>query len=94
MDMISMEHATQQRDQLVARLFEANLATYDLATLYLGDRLLCRAGRNSASTAGELAARTGTHERYVREWLEQQAITGILDVDDAHAELAARRYRP
>ncbi len=94
METTPMEHATQQRDHLVARLFEANLATYDLATLYLGDRLglyaaLAEAG---ALTAGELAARTGTQERYVREWLEQQAVTGILAVEDAQAEPAARRY--
>ncbi len=31
-------------------------------------------------TAAELAQRTGTHERYAREWLEQQAVTGILTV--------------
>jgi hypothetical protein len=37
-------------------------------------------------TSTELAAATGTHERYVREWLEQQAAGGILGVDDAHAD--------
>ena len=32
------------------------------------------------------------HERYAREWLEQQAATGILEVDDASAGEAERRY--
>ena len=36
-------------------------------------------------TPGELAARTGTHERYVREWLNAQAAAGYVDV---------RRRRP
>ena len=29
-----------------------------------------------------MAEATGTDERYVREWLEHQAVTGILEVDD------------
>ena len=34
------------------------------------------------ATAADLAARTATHPRYAREWLEQQAVTGLLAVDD------------
>lgn len=34
-------------------------------------------------TAGELAARTGTHERYVREWLANQAAGGYVEYDSA-----------
>ena len=29
-----------------------------------------------------LAERTATHPRYAREWLEQQAVTGLLTVDE------------
>src|SRR5262245_27442997 len=74
------------RDALVERLMAANLATYDLANIYLGDRLgLYTALRDSGPmTAAQLAARTWTHERYIREWLEQQTVTGILHVEDAH----------
>jgi 2-polyprenyl-3-methyl-5-hydroxy-6-metoxy-1,4-benzoquinol methylase len=43
-------------------------------------------------TPAELAARTRTNERYIREWLEQQAVAGVLEVDDADAEPSARRY--
>ena len=32
-------------------------------------------------TSSELADRTGTHERYVREWLANQAASGYLDYD-------------
>jgi hypothetical protein len=34
-------------------------------------------------TPGELAERTGTVERYVREWLVNQAASGYVDYDDA-----------
>lgn len=44
------------------------------------------------ATPVELAARTGTHERYAREWLEQQAATAILTVDESSADPRARRY--
>ena len=71
---------SDRSDALVTRLFEANLATYDLATIYLGDRLgLYTALHESGPmTAAQLAAHTGTHERYIREWLEQQTVSGIL----------------
>jgi hypothetical protein len=45
------------------------------------------------ATSSELAARTGTAERYVREWLEQQAVAGFLVVDDPEAEPTERRLR-
>lgn len=34
-------------------------------------------------TSAELAERTGTHERYVREWLGNQAAGGYVDFDEA-----------
>lgn len=34
-------------------------------------------------TPAELAALTGTHERYVREWLAQQAAAGVVEWDGA-----------
>src|SRR5436190_12174869 len=45
------------------------------------------------STAAELAGHAKPHERSTREWLEQQAVAGILDVDDVEASPDARRYR-
>ena len=84
-----------RRDALVERLFKATLGAWDVLGVYIGDRLgLYRAlaDRASASTSEELAAATGTNERYVREWLEQQASSGILAVDDAAAGAHERRY--
>ncbi len=55
------------------------------ALVLLGDRLgLYRAMRaQGAVTPGSLAQATGTHERYVREWLCAQAASGYVDYDDA-----------
>jgi len=78
----------------VGRLFEATLGAMDLYCVYLGDRLELYAAlaAKGALTSGGLAEAAGVHERYAREWLEQQAATGILEVDDASAGEAKRRY--
>ena len=49
----------------------------------LGDRLgLYRElADNDPMTSAELAAATGTHERYVREWLSAQAAAGYISYD-------------
>lgn len=39
-----------------------------------------------------VAARAGVAVRYAREWLEQQAVASILDVDDVRAPGDLRRY--
>ena len=86
--------AALRRDALVERLFEATLGAWDVLGVYIGDRLGLYAAlaQDAALTSEELAAAAGTHERYVREWLEQQASSGILEVDDAAATAQARRY--
>jgi 2-polyprenyl-3-methyl-5-hydroxy-6-metoxy-1,4-benzoquinol methylase len=80
-------------DTFVERLFGSVLAALDLQAVYLGERLgYYRALAEGALTSTELAARTGTAERYAREWLEQQAVTGILITDDRVTDALARRY--
>jgi 2-polyprenyl-3-methyl-5-hydroxy-6-metoxy-1,4-benzoquinol methylase len=44
------------------------------------------------STSAELAREAGVNERYAREWLEQQALTGILEAVNPDASDAERRY--
>jgi SAM-dependent methyltransferase len=63
--------------------------------VYLGERLgLYRAlAEGGPATSSELADRTGTAERYVREWLEHHAASGLLAVDDPAAGPLERRYR-
>jgi 2-polyprenyl-3-methyl-5-hydroxy-6-metoxy-1,4-benzoquinol methylase len=79
---------------LTDRIFDATLGLFDIATIYVGERLgFYRAlGSSAAMTPGELAAATGTRERFVREWCEQQAAGGILGCDDPAAEPGARRF--
>jgi SAM-dependent methyltransferase len=83
-----------RRDELVERLFGSALGAMDLLCVYLGDRLgMYRALADAGpSTSAELASETGVNERYAREWLEQQAMTGILEAVDPDASDAERRY--
>ena len=92
--MTAVLTADERRDALVERLFEATLGAFDLLTVYVGDRLGLYAAlrEHGTCTSAELAAAAGIHERYAREWLEQQAMSGILDVDDPDAGEAERRY--
>ena len=57
-------------------------AVMHAATIVVGDRLgLYKALAERPLTAGELAARTETDARYVREWLSAQAASGYVDYD-------------
>jgi 2-polyprenyl-3-methyl-5-hydroxy-6-metoxy-1,4-benzoquinol methylase len=78
----------------VGRLFEAGLGALDLFTVYIGDRLgLYRALQEGGpATPADLATRAGIIERYAREWLEQQAVTGFLEVDDPGKPEGDRTY--
>ena len=84
----------ERSEALVGRLFEAALGAVDILSMYVGDRLgLYRALADAGpSTPEELASRASLHERYVREWLEQQAVTGILEVDDPAKTQDERTY--
>jgi SAM-dependent methyltransferase len=101
-DQSEMGAATTQEPQndeeragaLVERLFEAALGAVDIASVYLGDRLRLYSALagTGGSTPRDLANRAGIDERYAREWLEQQAVTGILEVDDPAKDAHERRY--
>src|SRR3954452_4382433 len=60
-------------------------ATVNAALVVIGDRLgLYRElAAGGPLTSSELAQRTGTAERYVREWSNAQAASGWVDYDDA-----------
>ena len=59
-------------------------AAASAALVILGDRLgLYKALASAPSSSADLAARTGTHERNVREWLAAQAAAGYVDYDPA-----------
>lgn len=77
--------AAQDNARLEAFLGAAvrDLGAAASATLVLvGDRLgLYKALANAPATPAELAERTGTHERYVREWLGNQAAGDYVQYD-------------
>jgi SAM-dependent methyltransferase len=85
---------TSRTEALVERIFEAALSTLEIAAVHIGDRLgfYRSLDAQGPATSRELASATGTVERYVREWLEQQAVAGFLTVADPDAEPADRRY--
>jgi SAM-dependent methyltransferase len=73
-------------DAVVERLFLSMLDGMDVVAVAIGDRLgYYRALDESPRTPAGLAEATGSHERYAREWLEQQAMSGYLVVDGAGA---------
>ena len=55
--------------------------------VYVGDRLgLYRALAPAPLTVDEFSAQTGMHPRYAREWLEQQAVSGVLTTSESDTE--------
>jgi hypothetical protein len=91
----SEPNVEMQRDALIERLLAATNGVWDILTVYLGDRLglYRRLVELGSATSIELAAATNLSERYVREWLEQQTVTGILSLDNPGAAAAERRFR-
>jgi 2-polyprenyl-3-methyl-5-hydroxy-6-metoxy-1,4-benzoquinol methylase len=83
------------RDALLDRLLGACLGMMDVIAVYLGDRLgYYRAlAQHGWMTSSGLAESTGTHERYAREWLEQQAVSAFLEFESSDASPQERRYR-
>ncbi len=71
--------------QFVFRAVDEVGATLNAALVVLGDKLgLYRAMAGAGPLApAELAERTGTAERYVREWLNAQAAGGYVEYDPA-----------
>ncbi|HZN15552.1 MAG TPA: class I SAM-dependent methyltransferase [Acidimicrobiales bacterium] len=81
-------------EALAETLFMACLATMELANVELGVRLGLYEALAGAGpvTPGELAKSAGIAPRYAREWLEQQATAGIVEVDDATKAAEERRF--
>jgi 2-polyprenyl-3-methyl-5-hydroxy-6-metoxy-1,4-benzoquinol methylase len=88
--MTAMPTTIDRTDTLVERLFAGTLGALELFSVYIGTELgLYQALAAEPATAHQLAARTGIAERYAREWLEQQAVAGLIDVEAG----GERRYR-
>ena len=78
-------------EQFADRLLASMLGALECLSVYVGERLgwYRSLAAEGPATPAQLAERTQTHERYAREWLEHQAVLGILQTDatDTH-----RRY--
>ena len=80
------EHATLDEtkvNEFLGRAIQDVAATFHAGLVLIGDRLgLYRAMAGAGGlTAAELARRTGTHHRYVAEWLAAQAAGGYVTYD-------------
>lgn len=86
--------ATQRRDALVEQLFGSTIGALEILHVYLGRKLglYDALAGSGALTADELADRAGINPRYAREWLEQQACAGVLDVAEDTDDPASRRF--
>lgn len=80
-----MQIDEEKVEQFVGQVVGDLGATVSSALTYLGHQLgLYRAMAEAGPlTPAELAQRTGTHERYVREWLDNQAAGGYVAYDPA-----------
>jgi SAM-dependent methyltransferase len=91
--MDSLQAVTVDQDKLNAFMGKmvGDMSTAMSGALVLiGDRLgLYKAlAQGGPATSAQLAARTGTAERYVREWLAAQAASGYVEYDHATRRFA------
>lgn len=92
MTAVSTDQALEEAGALAGRLFEETLGMFEMATVWLGIRLGLYAALDTPGSAAQVAARTGILPRYAREWLEQQAISGLVTVDDPGKPADERVY--
>ncbi|MDQ4096051.1 MAG: class I SAM-dependent methyltransferase [Actinomycetota bacterium] len=90
MSVSTEQIATRTAGDYADQLLQAALGTIEVMSIYLGGRLgWYRAlADGEPATPKELIARAGGNERYAREWLEQQAVYGLLEVEEG----VARRF--
>jgi SAM-dependent methyltransferase len=83
-----------RRDAFNEHIRTAAIGTFELSAIAIGLRLgfYQALADGGPATACELAERTRTAERPVREWLEHGAVNGLLDVVDDADDPAARRF--
>lgn len=87
------EQARASADELAERLLTGAVTTMETLSVHLGVALgLYRALAAGPADPRRLAERAGIHPRYAREWLEQQAVAGLLHVIDGDADAYARRF--
>lgn len=79
----------QKLEAFMNRAVEEIGAAASAVMALIGDRLgLYKALSEGPATPGELAKRTGTAERYVREWLSNQAAGGFVAYEPASGKFS------
>jgi 2-polyprenyl-3-methyl-5-hydroxy-6-metoxy-1,4-benzoquinol methylase len=93
-EQVDQSQSEQQRDSFINRVLQSAAGVFDTFTIYLGNRLgyYDALAQHGPLTSVDLAQRTGTHERYTREWLEQQTVTGTLSVENPEDAPQHRRF--
>jgi SAM-dependent methyltransferase len=86
----AMAATEQEVHEFVHKAFGDIAGALTASLVVIGDKLgLYRAlAGNGGLTSAELAAKTGTGERYVREWLSGQAASGYVTYDPATGRYA------
>ena len=76
--------------EFTGRVLADTAAAATIVLAALGDQvgLFKSLAEHGPGTSGELAARTGLSERYVREWLAGMFAAGYLAYDDSHGSYA------
>lgn len=92
--MMATTTRSDRSEALAERLFEATIGALELHSVHLGMKLGLYGALASgdAASPSDLAERAGIAERYAREWLEQQAVAGFVDVAGEAAGADSRRY--
>ncbi len=81
-------------EALTLRLLQSTMQALELFGIYLGKELGLYAALRARGRLSppELADAAGIAVRYAREWLEQQAVAGLLEVEPSIAMPDDRRY--
>jgi SAM-dependent methyltransferase len=90
----SDQHLEEEIGAYAGRLFEMGLGALEAITVALGRELglYAQLAAPGGMTPVELATHAGIHPRYAREWLEQQAAAGLIDVQAAGDGPDQRRF--
>jgi len=79
--------ATERRDAFMDKMLTDVTGMWNVYAIYLGGQLgiYTRLADGGAATSVQLATDLGLSERYVREWLEHQTVSGVLEVNNPDA---------
>jgi SAM-dependent methyltransferase len=85
---VEMERAHQAIEEFAHKALGDVAGALTASLVVIGDKLgLYKALTKGAATPAELATRTGTTERYVREWLNAQAAAGYVTYEGGRYSL-------